>query len=116
MKKKEKIKKLCIDGLQTDGGHHKQWYLEKILKKVISKKKINYLMNNEYWEKGEVKGFWRAKVEEYESKWQPAPEPQEFPHVEFEDTTGINANYEKEHAQWLKEISDGTVQAIIKQI
>lgn len=29
---KEKIKELCIAGLQTDGGHHKQWYLEEILK------------------------------------------------------------------------------------
>ena len=28
----DKIKKLAIDGLCTDGGHHKQWYLEEILK------------------------------------------------------------------------------------
>lgn len=28
----EKIKQLCIDGLLTDGAHHKQWYLEEILK------------------------------------------------------------------------------------
>jgi len=26
-----KIIQLCIDGLCTDGGHHKQWYLEQIL-------------------------------------------------------------------------------------
>jgi len=29
---KEKIKELCINGLLTDGSHHKQWYLEEILK------------------------------------------------------------------------------------
>lgn len=28
------IKELCIDGLLTDGGHHKQWYLEQILIKL----------------------------------------------------------------------------------
>lgn len=29
---KKKIKELCINGLLTDGHHHKQWYLEEILK------------------------------------------------------------------------------------
>jgi len=28
------IKQLCIDGLLTDGGMHKQWYLEQILEKL----------------------------------------------------------------------------------
>ena len=28
----KKIIDLCIEGLQTDGGHHKQWYLEEILR------------------------------------------------------------------------------------
>lgn len=28
----EKVKQLCIEALQTDGDHHKQWYLEQILK------------------------------------------------------------------------------------
>lgn len=28
---KEKIKDMIIDGLITNGGHHKQWFLEKIL-------------------------------------------------------------------------------------
>jgi len=34
MKKKVKktIKALALSGLLTDGGHHKQWYLEEILK------------------------------------------------------------------------------------
>lgn len=26
---------LCLNGLMTDEGHHKQWYLEQILKKLI---------------------------------------------------------------------------------
>jgi len=28
----EKAKTLATNGLLTDGGHHKQWYLEEILK------------------------------------------------------------------------------------
>lgn len=31
----ETIESLCLDGLDTDGGHHKQWYLEEILKNVL---------------------------------------------------------------------------------
>lgn len=27
----EKVTDLALDGLFTDGGHHKQWYLERIL-------------------------------------------------------------------------------------
>lgn len=32
--KLEEIKNICIDGLLTDGGHHKQWYLEQILEEI----------------------------------------------------------------------------------
>lgn len=28
------VKKLAIEGLMTDGAHHKQWYLEEILKAI----------------------------------------------------------------------------------
>jgi hypothetical protein len=28
----KKVVNLAIDGLLVDGGHHKQWYLEEILK------------------------------------------------------------------------------------
>lgn len=30
-KEKEKVKDLCIDGLITDEGHHKTWYIERVL-------------------------------------------------------------------------------------
>ena len=30
----EEIYELCLEGLMTDGGHHKQWFLEQILKKI----------------------------------------------------------------------------------
>lgn len=30
---KNEIYELCVEGLLTDGNHHKQWYLEEILKK-----------------------------------------------------------------------------------
>lgn len=29
---KHKIKEHCISGLITDGGHHKQWFLEEVIK------------------------------------------------------------------------------------
>mgnify|MGYP006297259825 CR=1 FL=1 len=28
------IKEICIDGLETDGSHHKQWYFELILDRL----------------------------------------------------------------------------------
>jgi len=31
-RKEKKIRELCVEGLNTDGAHHKQWYLEEILK------------------------------------------------------------------------------------
>jgi len=34
-KKIEEIRKLALEGLDCDGSHHKQWYLEEILKIVI---------------------------------------------------------------------------------
>lgn len=51
MKKlREKIKKLAIEGLTTDGGHHKQWYLEEILKIVgYNTKELQKIYD---WEEG----------------------------------------------------------------
>ena len=34
MENKEEIIELLKDGLQTDGGHHKQWYLNELLKLI----------------------------------------------------------------------------------
>jgi hypothetical protein len=33
-KLRAKVEELCTDGLLTDGGHHKQWYLEQILETI----------------------------------------------------------------------------------
>lgn len=33
-KDRDELIKLIISGLGTDGEHHKQWYLEEVLKKV----------------------------------------------------------------------------------
>jgi len=52
---KEKIKELCIAGLLTDGGHHKQWFLEEILKVIgIDLRKLRLELNEkDYdWDKG----------------------------------------------------------------
>lgn len=74
MEKKE-IKELCIEGLRIDGGHHKQWFLEEILKnlgydlKKISKEicKIEAREEGdnfeEYWEEYNYDGlFWEKGI------------------------------------------------------
>jgi hypothetical protein len=48
----ESITELCVNGLTTDGAHHKQWYLESILSFVIGKKKLNALKQDPGWEEG----------------------------------------------------------------
>ena len=45
----EEIKNLCVDGLCTDGGHHKQWFLEEILKKLgLDLKKVSRELIEKY--------------------------------------------------------------------
>jgi len=51
----EKIRELAIDGLLIDGGHHKQWYLEKIIEELgFNLEKIREKLNEEDydWDKG----------------------------------------------------------------
>jgi len=50
-KKDSSIEELCIKGLCTDGGHHKQWYLEQILDKVAHTK-IEKLKEENHWDEG----------------------------------------------------------------
>lgn len=33
---KENVLRLCEDALSTDGGHHKQWYLDQIVRALMS--------------------------------------------------------------------------------
>ena len=54
-KLKEEIDKFklvgkCHDALMTDGGHHKQWYLEEILKEIVTN--FDELKNRYDWEDG----------------------------------------------------------------
>ena len=51
----KEIKELAIHGLLTDGGHHKQWYLEEILKALgYNLKELRRELNKEDydWEEG----------------------------------------------------------------
>ncbi len=41
---------LSIEALETDSSHHKQWYLEQILKVLVSDKKFEELKYK--WEEG----------------------------------------------------------------
>lgn len=43
---------LCLDGLTTDGGHHKQWALEEILKLITSETVFDIYKNQYEWEEG----------------------------------------------------------------
>jgi hypothetical protein len=53
------VYKLAIDGLGTDGDHHKQWFLEEILKVVVGEENYDRIFkelgeeNDGYaWEPG----------------------------------------------------------------
>ena len=54
----EKELELIVEGLMTDGGHHKQWYLEQILLSLLGKdgvknKRLEVLEKYEWaWEHG----------------------------------------------------------------
>lgn len=37
----EKEIELILDGLMTDGGHHKQWYLEQVLLSLLGEGGVN---------------------------------------------------------------------------
>lgn len=46
------LKKLLIEGLTTDGCHHKQWYLERTLLFLIGLKEFDEAWIKYDWEKG----------------------------------------------------------------
>lgn len=47
----EEILELIVAGLQTDGAHHKQWYLERILEAVAP----DYYRQHKYqWQEGKA--------------------------------------------------------------
>lgn len=48
-------------------------------------------------------------------EWQPAPEPSNIVKGIASVTNLNRKEYEKDHARWLKEVSDGTVRAVINQ-
>jgi len=52
---REIIKSLCMDGLRTDGAHHKQWFLEEILKALgcnLEEVRQDRRVNGYEWEEG----------------------------------------------------------------
>ncbi len=48
----EIMKRQIIDGLHTDGGHHKQWYLELILQLICTNEEYEKIKETEGWEEG----------------------------------------------------------------
>lgn len=56
-KKREKLVSLCMEGMTTDGAHHKQWYLEEILKLLIGEKAFNGVFRDLEGEYGVEKGI-----------------------------------------------------------
>jgi len=43
---------LILEALNTDGGHHKQWYLERILKELVSEESFDIYKQHYSWEEG----------------------------------------------------------------
>jgi len=51
------IIQLCFEGLHEDGGGHKQWYLEQILKRITSPQMFEDLKHDEKygeWEEASI--------------------------------------------------------------
>lgn len=46
------VKNNIIDALCTDGGHHKQWYLEEILKEILLPERYEKIKNKYHWDEG----------------------------------------------------------------
>lgn len=52
---KNKAVQLAIHGLLTDGGHHKQWYLERILEALnvnLTQLRIDLVKDGYDWDEG----------------------------------------------------------------
>ncbi len=52
MHKPTETELMVLDALYTDGGHHKQWYLEQILHKLVGDEAYKTIMANAEWETG----------------------------------------------------------------
>lgn len=48
----DRVTCLLMDGLQTDGGHHKQWYLEEALHELTGDKFYRDAKQEFEWEGG----------------------------------------------------------------
>jgi len=49
---KKRVLQMVIEGLEEDGGHHKQYFLEKILKELVGQEEFNMAKNDLEWESG----------------------------------------------------------------
>ena len=43
---------IIIDGLCTDGDHHKQWYLERVLRELVGDEEFDNMKGISEWEEG----------------------------------------------------------------
>ena len=48
----EAIKLACVEGLTTDGAHHKQWYLDQILRLAATTQEYAELKDESDWNEG----------------------------------------------------------------
>jgi hypothetical protein len=48
----DEVVKLIIEGLITDGAHHKQWYLEQIFKAICEDEYVETTRKEFTWEEG----------------------------------------------------------------
>ena len=46
------LKEMLIDALRTEGEHHKQWYLEQILRAIIGGRQADDIKTLAQWEEG----------------------------------------------------------------
>lgn len=46
------LTEMCIEALQTDGAHHKQWFVEQILKRLLGKERYENIRRSYEWHDG----------------------------------------------------------------
>ena len=60
--KEEQALKLATDGIFIDGGHHKQWYLDQIVRVLTGDDYLKYVASEESGEDGPETYLWEEGI------------------------------------------------------
>lgn len=60
--KEERALALAVDGIFTDGGHHKQWYLDQIVRVITGDNYEQYVATEKDGEDGPETYLWEEGI------------------------------------------------------